>query len=949
MKQGQSQNLNQNNSQKKKLSKTQIFSIVTTALIVAAHLSIVIFVIFSYKYYGIYPSLFYSVIGIIVCLIVIVDIIFFIGFNHRDMALKVVCLVLASFLFIGGVAGSCLVAKVNSATKGILSDGSSDNYETYSGVFLCYKGKHDYTSLDELAGKRVGMLAETTNGLSYIAKSILDEKGFDYAAVDTYASNTELMQALINGDVNAIVITSAYEDIYKNDENSNIKDYLEDCQIIYSFEQELKVTSNKKKKDLTKEPFNVLLIGWSRTDIGSTVGLADAIIVATINPQTYTVSMMSIARDSFVPIACYGGSYDKINSGRSTSRACFIETVENFIGMDIDYYMEADYGAIVMIVNSIGGVYIDNPVDFELDGVEVPAGQYIADGWQALEFMRERHHMPNGDFDRQKHQKEVIIEIAKTMIASGDINLALTAMKNASDDLDTNFTLQELSSVFNLLLNTKNYTSLDTFDLVDFQTLRMTGSGGIKYYSYSMRLPLWVYLIYKGSYDESIAHINNVMGNYDSITQNYSFEFSAQDSYVRAAFYSESYPDEFMYQPDPMPAYWANLSGMTYAEAMEWASENGVSLSVEFITINDSNYNAKLDGQVVDQSVRYGALISEYSSGTITVMGTGEIDESKQIPNFVGKNYSKFVDWAKKYDISYDITFDTSASGEAGLVTEQNYKAYSAVEDIDDTFEVIVKADEYDVKFSTSYKSAPSDITIKTGDKTIDFTSSDYTYSEYKDESTGKRYLFKGWYTQANGQGTKIESSTVINSNCTLYAYWVEKQTYTYKFVVDGTEVKSGTVYEGEIPSTPDNPSKTNYIFNGWSPSVGTVTSNVTYTAQWVEEEETVDYDGDLSDCDIDETVTTSDSTQDGVRFSGSIVKGKATGTAKSKCKCKIYKYEDSSGGESGDSGESGESGGDPAGDTSGGETSGNSGDDSTTGGDQTPVDTSGTEENQNN
>ena len=325
--------------------------------------------------------------------------------------------------------------------------------------------------------------------------------------------------------------------------------------------------------------------------------------------------------------------------------------------MDIDYYMEADYEAIVYMVDALDGVYIDNPVAFELDGYYVPQGHILANGWQALEFCRERHHMPNGDFDRQQHQKEVIIEIARKLIASGDASKGLTIMRGISEWFSTDLTFQQLSGVFNLLLNTKNYTSLDTFDLVDFHTLRITGSGGIMYYSYSMHLPLWVYLIYQGSYDESMAHINEVMGNYKAINQYKALEFSAREPYVREPFYSLEYEAKFMYQPDPMPPYWANLVGMQMAEALQWASSNGVQLSVKNILAGEPGYNAAEEGFVVAQSVYYGQLISEYGSGTITVMGTGEIDESKQVPNFVGKNYQEVINWTRNYGVNRNVKY----------------------------------------------------------------------------------------------------------------------------------------------------------------------------------------------------------------------------------------------------------------------------------------------------
>lgn len=754
------------------LSRKNIFGIITSALLALAHIATIAIVVLSYKYYGIYPSIFYSALAIVVCLLIIIDFIFVVGFNHKDLTLKIISCVLAVFILLGGTIGTFVISDINGKVNSVLGKGE-DKYESFSGTFVALKS-HGYQGLDNLENKRIGMINESSNGLAYIAKTILDEQGFDYATVDTYSSTTELLQALIDGDIHCAVVTSAYREIYENDENSNMKDYLDDLSDIYTFTKDLKIESNKKKKNLMKEPFNVLLIGWSRTEIGSTVGLADAIIVATINPQTYTVSMMSIARDSFVPISCYGGAYDKINSGRSTSRQCFIETVEDFIGMDIDYYMEADYGAIIRIVNCIGGVEIDNPVDFELDGVFVPAGKYVAEGWQALEFCRERHHMPNGDFDRQKHQKEVILAIARKFIESGDINLALNAMKQASDFLDTDFTLQELSTVFNLLLNTKNYTSLDTFDLVDFHTLRITGNGGLLYYSYSMHLPLWVYLIYQGSYDESISHIYDVMGKYDVYDQVYSFEFSGQNPYVRSPFYSLDYESKYVYSPDPIPAYWPTLTGMTLAEAMAWATENGVALSVsEVITGGDPRYNAELDGLVYSQSVRYGSLVSENHSGSVVMMGSGEIDDTKFTPNFVGHNYEKFVEWADRVGVRYSIDFDTHADSDykIGDVVSQSYPVGTRVDAIE-KIKVVVRAGTYTIKFDLNgYGSndslvAPEDMTVTTGDEAIALK----TFTTVT-EADGKRYRFLGWFTQSEG-GTEVKSSVGVSTSTTLYAQW---------------------------------------------------------------------------------------------------------------------------------------------------------------------------------
>ncbi|MBR4461194.1 MAG: LCP family protein [Erysipelotrichaceae bacterium] len=786
-----------------RLTKNSILTLAALLVLVIAHIAILLILWWSWRYRAIYPTLYAAVFAILLLFMLIIDIVFFVGFNHNDLALKIVSSVLALFLMVGGVGGSYYLAKTNSIVNNVFDDGTSDKYETFSGVFVCYNKYNTFHSVEELAGQRVGMLKETSNGITYLAQKILADAKIDYATVD-YNTNTELMTALIDGDVDAIVINSGYRKIYGDNEDtaaapaeeetedveaseedgeegyvidegesSPFAIYMKDLIDFNPFEEEMKIENTKTIKNVMTDPFNVLLIGYSRTDIGSPVGLADSIIVATINPQTYTVSMTSIARDSFVPIPCYGGEYDKINSGRSTSRACFIETVEDFLGMDMDYYMELDYLGLVQIVNAIGGIYINNPVEFTLDGIYVPAGDHVfADGQMALQFCRERHHMPNGDFDRQKHQKEVIIAIAKKLVSSGDLTLALNAMDEASDWMSTDMPLSQLTTVFNMLLNTRNYTGLDTFDLIEFDNTRITGYGGIMYYSYSMRLPLWVYLVYQGSYDDSLEHINNVMGRYDTINQKNNLIFSMDNEYIRPDLISSDYENNFLFTPDPMPAYWQTLVGLTESQARSWAAANGVSLTTKYIRKGEAGYDADYAGLVYEQSARYGSLVSEYPSGTIYVMGPNEIDESKMVPDFIGHSVKTAKEWGAKYNVKIKVKYDVDLDGPVGKIAVQKPEPYTPIDELEEnTVTVYVKAGQYEIKFDRNghgnKDDVPKTITVTTGDDPVALKS----MPNVKDDN-GDTWIFKGWYDNKECKGEKITSTAQVSGATTLYAKW---------------------------------------------------------------------------------------------------------------------------------------------------------------------------------
>lgn len=677
--------INEEKGDVKRKKKIDVFSIVIASVLVLAHIAVFFAIYNSYQYYAIYPSIFISAIAIVICSLIILDFIFFVENNNKDLFLKIVVIIISVFILIGGTVGSYFLMKINGSLNNIINTGE-DKYELVSGVFTYCDSDYQIEDIQDVSGLRVGFVKETTKGIATLAQEKLDELKIDYAPIETYNNNIELLLGLFNGEIAVAVFPKGYQSIFSADENNDYSSYLNKMTDFYSFEEQVKVEQRTSNKNLSKEPFNVLLIGWSRTDIGSSVGLADAIIVASINPQTYTVSLMSIARDSYVDIPCYGNTKDKINSGRSTSRACFIDTVEQLLGTEMDFYMEIDYFAIVNAVNAIGGIKITNPVEFTLDGQYMPEGTWNADGYQVLQFVRERHHMPNGDFDRQQHQKEVIMAIAKKLIESRDINMALGAFDAASEELSTNLTLKQLTEIFNLILNTKNYTGLDTFDLLDFQASRMMGYASW-YYSYSYGFPIWIYKLYNGSIKECIEHMNDVMGKYEDIKQDYSFEFSGNSLYIRPSFSSETFDEKE--EHEVMPAFFPHLTNMTYEEAVQWASENGVTLNVEFINQGSPEYKAELDGKIVKQTPKYGTLLSDCKTATITIMGVQ--DQSKLIPDFKDKKLYKVYEWAEEH--YYNVKKEWELTDDAqlvGRVKEQDLKPNSLIDENGGTINVVV-------------------------------------------------------------------------------------------------------------------------------------------------------------------------------------------------------------------------------------------------------------------
>lgn len=664
---------------KSKMSKKQVFSIATAAATLIANIVVVLLLVWTFKYVGLATSLFYSLFGIAICLLIIVDIIFFVGFNNRDNLLKTITCVLALILVVGGGVGTYYIGRVNSAVDNIVSGGDGDQYEVIRVSIATYDNSSIKT-IEDLKGKNVGSLNNTGVSAASVGRDYLTEKGVD-VNYKSYNMTSDLYQALIEGEIDAAIFPNTYRSQLKSSDEAYEK-FLEKTTDIENFEKRVVTTNSSTSSiDISVEPFTILLIGYAPEEGGG--GLTDTIILASVNPQTLQATMVSIPRDSYVPISCYNNARSKINDAGAASKACLMETVSNLLDVDVDFYMEVNFQGLVDIVDALGGIYINSPVEFVGQSasssrgdytVWVPAGEYKADGEQALAFARERHAMPNGDFDRQIHQQQVISEIVRSFMNLRDINAALAVMDAAGENFSTNLSINQLTSIFNYMLTAPNYAGIPQFNLLSMQSSRVTGYTRW-FYSYSMHLPLWSYYLWQGSIDDNVALLDETLGDFKSINQDSLFQFFVEYPYDRGPLYFEYYPETKV--PEDMPPYYPRLAGMSYDEVVAWASANGVGLNVVSINEGETGYDENSVGLVVDQSVPYGSLVADYPTVTITVIGT-PLSDSDRVPNFVGLDINKVYDWANNngYSVVENIIAN-SDNAQAGKVTLQDISAGS--------------------------------------------------------------------------------------------------------------------------------------------------------------------------------------------------------------------------------------------------------------------------------
>lgn len=737
----------------------KIFKIVSICVLGLLHVSLIFLAISALNYINLSVSTILPLVGIIICFLTIIDILFIYSFYSSKLTLRIVISSVAFALFVVSGIASFYVATINSNVNKIVDSTDEVQYETISIVVATYDNSI-ITDIKDLNSKKVGSLNTTGISASSIGKQYLLDNGINASFIE-YDTTADLYTALVEGEVDAAIFSDVFQSQLSTDDEI-YEEFFEKTNIIYEYSE--KVQTNDKelsKKDLSSEPFTVLLIGYAPE--GKSGGLTDTIILAAVNPKTMTVSMTSIARDSYVPIACYGNNRSKINDAGAASNACLIDTVENLMGVDIDFYMKVNFQGVVDIVDAVGGVVINSPVEFTGQSssstrgkynVWVPKGEYLANGEQTLAFARERHAMPGGDFDRQINQQNVIKQIAQAVISMNDVNKALKVLEAAGDNFSTNMTVSQITSVLNYILSAKNYSAQSQFKLIDMKNSRLTGYT-YWFYSYSMRLPLWSYYLYDGSIKENVQLIKETLGIYDEIDQWSRMNIFVNAPYVRGGIY-EDYFDE-PHVPENMPPMYPSLIGYTLDAANAWASENGVSINWVTIGPNDPGYDESQAGLVVAQDPRKGALIEEYPSCTLTLMGAA-LSEEDRVPNFVGKSINQAITWCNNNGISYTksevaneditksnlvITQSVSAGSDKRKVKSIEFTYYQRVVATVDVSGMVGKTvDEVkafcssngitNYSFSGCLKATVTSVSPASGttDDTFVFTTSDHNFTE---------------------------------------------------------------------------------------------------------------------------------------------------------------------------------------------------------------------------
>jgi LCP family protein required for cell wall assembly len=168
----------------------------------------------------------------------------------------------------------------------------------------------------------------------------------------------------------------------------------------------------------------------------------------TVNPKDETMQMVSIPRDTRTQIIGRG-TLDKINHSYAfggTKMA--MDTVENFLDIDLDHYIKMNMEGLTAMIDAVGGVTVDNDLEWQSNGYHYPKGKLdLENGKKALGYVRMRHQDPDGDFGRNDRQRQVIQAVIDKAANFSSFSRYDNILEAIGGNVKTDITFEEMKSI----------------------------------------------------------------------------------------------------------------------------------------------------------------------------------------------------------------------------------------------------------------------------------------------------------------------------------------------------------------------------------------------------------------------------------------------------------------------------------------------------------------------
>lgn len=493
---------------------------------------------------------------------------------------------------------------------------------------------------------KIGIINKTIDNDNHeLSTKLYKNKKLDNDTTE-YNDYIKMIGDLYNGNIEAIFVPGNYVTLFKNE--NGFENIASDTKVIYEYSEkmqneDLNLVSNKD----FNEPLTFLFLGVDSEGDGLNANAAfngDTLMLMSFNPKTLDAILLSIPRDTYVPIACNHNNYAKINSSAAYGTSCVISTINNLLGINIDYYVKINFKGVVDLVEAVGGVEVDveapsymadkyggkvceqnSDRQFGNKLVCMNPGMQTLNGEQALAYSRCRHMYIGSDLDRVKHQQQVVEALANKAMHFSSIkefqNILNAVSKNVATNMDTDTILSGYNVAKNVLGN-----KLSGKDSINIE------KATLETYSLNVYVPSQGRnTSAQGYYKDSLLDIQksfNVILGKEKKELIKTFNFSVNETYEKSA---PGKGKRTGASGELLPSF----VGKTVSEVESFGNSHNIKINVRYVDSGSEYYNSDVAvGLVGNQSVHKDVLLSSVSEITIYVVN------SKETNNNVSENKS---------------------------------------------------------------------------------------------------------------------------------------------------------------------------------------------------------------------------------------------------------------------------------------------------------------------
>lgn len=382
---------------------------------------------------------------------------------------RILCVLMASVLALGSIYLYNTAETLIDISKG------KTNIEKY---YVVVAKDSKYEEVDEIKGREVYVTDDESKMYNEAKEKLVTKVDVKYIAepgVSDLKGKFSKPDAAKDEEI-IFLSRNNYELICEDD-----KTFKKDTRKLYAVDVEIKSDDVAKRINVTEDPFNIYITGidvWGDID---QVSRSDVNMIVTVNPKTKTVLLTSMPRDSYVVLHSFG-EYDKLTHSGIYGVEETIATVEDWLDVEINYYIRANFSMVVDLVNAIDGISVNSDFAFKskVSDYTYVVGENKLDGKAALYFARERKAFEDEDEERIRNQQKVLKAIIKKATNSKVILTNYVDILNSVEGhMQTNMSNKDISSLVKMQLNDMSGWKIETISVDGNDDYRGTMSMGM--------------------------------------------------------------------------------------------------------------------------------------------------------------------------------------------------------------------------------------------------------------------------------------------------------------------------------------------------------------------------------------------------------------------------------------------------------------------------------------